>query len=129
MSRSFFPILLLAVVFATPGCQRSDRPTDVPTVDKFVGQVTHNGKPAELPPESELKVISDQGINFGIPLKPDGSFEIGWMPVGKYAAIITVAADPAKKGTGVRTHTVPGGFEIKEGQTEYMIELGKGWKK
>ena len=49
------------------------------------------------------------------------------MPIGKYSAVLIRSAREAKGPPGSK-YSVPGGFEIKEGQTEYAIELGKGWQ-
>ena len=118
---------LTALGFVLTGC--SKKPFDGPTVEGVNGRVTQNGKPVSLanPEEVSLKVIHhEKASSFGIPLKADGTFDIGWMPIGQYSAIVT---RPPKDGKGgPRVYTVPEGFSIQEGQTEYTIELGPGFK-
>lgn len=111
---------------ALAGCSR--KPFDGPTVDAFQGRVTQNGNPVSFaaPDEVSLKLVHETGKSFGIPIKPDGSFDIGWMPIGKYSVILTRRA---KDGKGApRVYNVPDGLTIKDGQTAYTIELGSGWK-
>jgi hypothetical protein len=101
---------------------------DGPTVDAFTGRLTHNGKEVSFPEDKPvtLKVIHEKGNSWGIPIKSDGTFNIdGWMPVGKYGAVMQ---RPGPGGKGKSMNSVPGGFSIQEGQTEYTIELGKDWK-
>lgn len=125
---SWLPPLALMLLL---GCERSDRPTDVPTIDAFVGRLTHKGQTPSFPEGTEvkLKLISDKAISFGIPLKPGVTFDIGWMPIGKYTVQLTTRA-PGKDGRPgpEKVYTVPGGMELVEGQTQYAIELGDGWK-
>ncbi len=77
-------------------------------------------------------IWQEKGERFGIPILPDGTFKIGWMPLGKYSAVLE-RSNP--KATGKesadlqRTYTVPGGLTIEQGKTNYEIELGEGWKK
>jgi len=111
------------------GCQRVST-FDGPKVDSFKGRLLQGSAPASFPAEEKvvLQVIHEKGQSFGIPIKPDGSFELGWMPIGKYTAILK----REKGGTGrgaPSMYTVPGGLVIKEGQTEYTIDLGKDWKR
>ncbi|OAI39247.1 hypothetical protein AYO40_01370 [Planctomycetaceae bacterium SCGC AG-212-D15] len=118
--------LVTALGFALTGCTR--RPFDGPTVEAFNGRVTHNGNPTSFPDPDDvsLKLIHEKGQSFGIPIKPDGTFNIGWMPIGKYSVVVTRRA---KDGKGApRVYNVPDGLTIKEGQTAYTIELGSGWK-
>jgi hypothetical protein len=125
--RSACAIALLAGLgLVLTGCSR--KPFDGPTVDAFNGRVTHNGNPVSFPNPEEvsLKLVHEKGKSFGIPLKPDGSFDIGWMPIGKYSVIVTRRP---KDGKGApRVYNTPDGLTIKDGQTEYTIELGSGWK-
>jgi hypothetical protein len=117
---------LTALGFVLTGC--SKKPFDGPTVEGVNGRVTQNGKPVSFanPEEVSLKVIHEKGRSFGIVLKPDGSFNIGWMPIGKYSVVVT---RPPKDGKGgPRVYSAPEGFSIQEGQKEYTIELGPGWK-
>ncbi len=109
------------------GC--GDRKPDVgPTVDAFIGRVVQEGKSVSFPGGEtvQLKVMSEKARSFGIPLQSDGSFKIGWMPIGKYSAMLIRQKDGGKGGPNM--YNVPGGFEIEAGKTQYEIELGKGWK-
>jgi hypothetical protein len=100
---------------------------DGPTVDAFTGKLVQNGKPVTLPADEEvtLRVFHEKGQSFGIRIKTDGSFQIGWMPIGKYSAILE-RQDSKRKGPP-KKYSVPGGLTIEEGKTEYQIVLGKGW--
>jgi hypothetical protein len=121
-----FRVALFAVVgAATFGC--SSKPFDGPTVDAFKGKLTHDGKAVSFPEgeKVELKVFHEKGQSFGIPINTDGSFDIGWMPIGKYSAMLN--RGPKGSRAPPMRYNVPGGLSIKEGQTEYTIELGKGW--
>lgn len=127
--RSFLMVVVLAGFgLASMGCGPK-KPFDGPTVDAFNGKVTQDGKPVSFPENEEvsLELVHHQSTqSFGIPLKTDGSFKIGWMPIGKYSATLERVAKgspgPAKK------QNVPGGLTIADGQTEYTIDLGKGRK-
>src|SRR2546423_15175424 len=68
------------------GCTDNKGGYEGPTVDAFHGKVTHNGNPVKFAENEEvqLKVFHESGRQFGIPLTADGTFEIGWMPLGKY---------------------------------------------
>jgi hypothetical protein len=119
--------VLAAAGTALVGC--SSRPYDGPTVDAFTGRVVHDGKPVSFADtdEASLQVfLHEKGISFGIPLKSDGTFKIGWMPIGKYSVMYS----RAPKGTraGPMKYNVPAGLTIEAGKTEYTIELGKDWK-
>src|SRR4051812_16522306 len=116
-------LLLAAAALAAGGC---GRPFDGPTVDAFIGRVVQNGKPVQVGEGASLHVFHEKGTSFGIPLQSDGTFKIGWMPIGKYSVMFK-RATPKANGQPVQ-HSVPGGLTIQEGQTEYTIELGKGWK-
>ena len=79
--------------------------------------------------EAKLAVFHESGRQFGIPLKPDGTFQIGWMPIGKYSMMLErTSQNPAKKGPQKTMHNVPDGLTIEEGKKDYVIELGKGFK-
>ncbi len=119
--------LAAALAFLAVGCG-SSKPFDGPTVDAFTGRLVRNGQPVSLPEgESvQLKVIHEKAQSFGIPIAADGSFKIGWMPIGKYSAILIRTKDGAKGGPNM--YKVPGGLDIVAGKTEYEIELGKSWK-
>jgi hypothetical protein len=120
--------LTVALGLLAVGC--GSRKFDGPTVDAFTGRVVKDGKPVSFPAgESvELQVIlHEKAQQFGIPIAADGSFKIGWMPIGKYSAILKRVKEGAMKG-GPNMYNVPGGFEIVDGKTEYEVELGKNWK-
>ena len=121
-------ILLAGLALLGVGCGPK-RSFDGPTVDAFTGRLTHNGKQVSFPEGKEvtLKVIHEKGTSFYIPIKSDGTFEIGWMPIGKYGAVMELER-PGLGRKGKSMYNVPGGLSIQEGQTEYTIELGKDWK-
>ena len=119
-------LILLCAALLQTGCSR--RNFDGPTVDEFIGRVTHNGTQVSFP-EGEaisIKLIHETGQSFGIPIKSDGTFKIGWMPIGKYGATME---RPNPGGKGKSLYSVPGGLTIEDGKTEYSIELGKNWKR
>jgi hypothetical protein len=119
--------LAVTLGFLTAGCGEK-KSFDGPTVDAFTGRVVSDGKPVSFPAGEvvQLKVIHDKAKSFGIPLQTDGSFKIGWMPIGKYSAILIRQTEGGKGGPNM--YNVPSGFEIETGKTEYTVELGKGWK-
>jgi hypothetical protein len=109
------------------------------TVDKFVGKLTYNGESVNFPAEqyAQIRVYHESGKQWSIPIKQDGTFDIGWMPVGKYAVMLErrqnaknqdAKKQVAKQGPGISRYDVPGGLTIEEDKTEYVIELGKGFK-
>jgi len=120
--------LFVGLALAVVGCGPR-KPFDGPTVDAFVGKITHQGKPVTFPEGSNprLKLFHEKGQSFEIPLQPDGSFKIGWMPIGKHSATLLRAND---KGTGPpeMRHNIPEGLTIETGKKEYEIDLGPGWK-
>jgi hypothetical protein len=121
-------LLVAAVLAAATGCGQK-KTFDGPTVEAFNGRVTANGKAVTLPPgeKTALRLLHQgSGKSWGIPLQPDGTFNIGWMPIGKYTVMVT--RPPVGGRGGQRVHVVPIEFEIVDGQTEYTIELGKGFK-
>jgi hypothetical protein len=132
MQRSFRGfILVLAVSAIAYGCAR--KPLDKSTVDAFNGRLTRKGEPVSFSEEEKptLKVFHEKGRSFGIPIKPDGSFQIGWMPIGKYSAMLIREKKPSadRRRPPQDMYKVPNGFAIDEGKTEYIIiELGSDWK-
>jgi hypothetical protein len=101
------------------------------TVDKFVGRVTHNGQPVNFPADqnARITVFHERGQQFTIPIKEDGTFDIGWMPVGKYNVMLVRRQSAGKKGPGISRYSVPDDFTIEDRKThDYVIELGKGFK-
>jgi hypothetical protein len=123
MRRGVALLLLLGPGLSGCGPKKS---FEGPTVDAFTGQLTRNGQPATFPETQKvrLQVYHETGRSFLIPIQPDGSFKIGWMPIGKYSATLL----RAKEGTGPpeKRDNIPGGLTIESGKTEYAIELGKG---
>ena len=114
------------VGLALVGCS-AKKSFDGPTVDAFNGRLTHDGKPVHFSDERViLQVFHQTGTSFGIPIQEDGSFQIGWMPIGKYSAVLMRDPKGAKGAPG--RYNVPGGLTIEDGKTEYTIELGKGFK-
>jgi hypothetical protein len=122
----FLLILVAGLTLLGTGCGPK-RSFDGPTVDAFTGRLTHNGKQVSFPEDKQVivKVIHEKGNSWGIPIKSDGTFQVGWMPTGKYGAVME---RPGPGGKGKSMYNVPGGLIIQEGQTEYTIELGKDWK-
>ena len=121
--------LALCLGPAVLGCTTDRKGGHVgPTVDAFHGKVTHDGKPVTFAEdEAQLKLMHEKGQQFGIPLKADGTFEIGWMPTGKYAVMLErVSQTP--KGPPKTMHHVQGGLTIEEGTKDYVIELGNDFK-
>jgi hypothetical protein len=118
-------VLAAVLALAVAGCSRR---FPGPTVDAFNGKVTQDGKPVSFPEgdKAELKLFHEKGQSFGIPLKADGSFKIGWMPIGKYSVLLKRAPRDGKGAP--RMESVSAGLTITKGQTEYTIELGKDWK-
>jgi hypothetical protein len=100
-----------------------------PTVDAFTGRLTHDGKPVTFPEGGKvmLEVYHETGEKYGIPIQTDGSFKIGWMPIGKYGATL-LRSNKEERGPPTKRYNVPGGFTVEAGKTEYTIELGKGWQ-
>ena len=132
--RSPWTLMLGSVLaIAAGGCGHSDRP-DIPTVDDFDGRLTHEGKPVSFPSDPKVQVLlfhHGSAESFYVPIKPDGTFDIGWMPIGKYSATLIreKAPEGGKKGpTTPSRYSIPEGLTIEEGQTQYEIELGKDWK-
>jgi hypothetical protein len=128
MGRLTGSLVIVVVGLVAAGCAK--KPFDGPTVDAFNGKLTADGKPVVFSPGENviLQVIHhDSGKQFGIPIKPDGTFQIGWMPIGKYSAMLRREPRAGGKG-GPNIYNVPDGFSIQDGQTEYSIELGKGFK-
>ncbi len=103
-----------------------------PTIDTFQGRLTWNGAPLNLAQVGSLRLIllSDEtGESFGVPLRPDASFQIGWMPIGKHVAILARSDANLPGGRPFPglpgTFTIPSGVTIEPGQTDYTIELGE----
>ncbi|MGL6075803.1 MAG: hypothetical protein ACRC8S_16725 [Fimbriiglobus sp.] len=127
--------LLLILALATfVGCERTAEMPG-PTVKKFNGKLEAGGKPVQFNADDQVVldlIHGGSGRKFGVPIKADGTFDVGQMPIGKYSGIMKITKSSAKeksKGAGVPTMTsIPDGFEIKEGQTEYVVNLGANFK-
>ena len=122
----FTPALALALAAAGCGAKTADVG---PTVDAFVGRLVQQSKPVSFPSGENvsLQLFHEKGQSFGIPIKSDGSFTIGWMPIGKYSAMLKREKAGGAR-TGPNVYNVPGGLTIEQGRTEYSVELGNGWK-
>jgi hypothetical protein len=123
-------VLTFCLGLAVFGCTNKRGGYEGPTVDAFHGKVTHNGNPVKFAEnEAQLTLYHEKGQQFGIPLKADGTFEIGWMPIGKYAVMLErIAQTPVNKGSQKTRYNVPDGLTIEEGKRDYVIELGKDFK-
>jgi len=122
-------VLTFCLGLAVFGCTNKRGGYEGPTVDAFNGKVTHDGNPVKFAEnEAQLTVYHEKGQQFGIPLKTDGTFEIGWMPIGKYAVMLQRISQTPGKGPPKTMYNVPDGLTIEEGKTVYVIELGKGFK-
>ena len=109
-----------------PSC--SSPPYPEPTIDNFDGKLVHEGEQASFA-EGETVILNlvfhKNGERFGIPISPEGTFDIGWMPIGKYSASL----ERKKPGGGrKRIFKIPGGLVIEEGQTVYVIDLGDNYE-
>ncbi len=130
MPRIWSIALAAGLGLAAGGCGPS-KPFDGPTVDAFNGRLVQGGQPVAFPADEkvQLKLFHEKGESFNIPVNADGTFKIGWMPIGKYSAALTrEAAVPGKKGVAPSRYSVPGGLTVEAGKTEYQVELGKDWK-
>ena len=122
-------VLTCCLGLAVFGCTKNKGGYEGPTVDAFHGRVTHDGDPVKFAEnEAQLSLFHEKGQQFGIPLKADGTFEIGWMPTGKYAMMLERTAQTPKKGATKTRYNVPDGLTIEEGKRDYVIELGKDFK-
>jgi len=126
--------IALAIILATPlsfvGCGSGPvRHKEI--TEAFVGAVVQDGKPITLPDGARMDLVHDDTYSrFGIPLKPDGSFEIGWMPTGKYSAELVwlKGATTGSNGASLERYNVPNGLTIEKDRTEYTLELGQKWE-
>jgi hypothetical protein len=136
MPRSLTLFLGLAIGLGVAGCSPRSAFTG-PTVSAFVGRLTHNDQPVSFAAGEKvtMQLFHEKGRRFGVPIKEDGTFKIGWMPIGTYSASLlretTVEVGTAKArlpGAVTGGHPIPGGLTIEEGKTEYTIELGPDYK-
>ena len=129
---------IAGTVLASAGCRPSAGPNKYyngPTIPAFSGRVVRDGKPVTFREDEEVRIqctlTEGEGIgkSFGVPIKPDGTFSIGWMPHGKMALRLERSPKDAARRTGVaQRYDIPGGLTIEEGKTTgYTIEVGKDW--
>lgn len=121
--------LAAAALCVAAGCSaHSDKPAG-PTVDAFTGRLVADGKPVKFDAADKvtLRVFTEKAESFNIPIAPDGTFKIGWMPVSKYTATLIREKATNQKGSGPAPVSLPG-FTVEAGKTEYTIELGKNFK-
>jgi hypothetical protein len=134
----FSLILMVGSVGLAVGCGYGPKPYyEGPKVSSFSGRVVQDGKPVTFPDSEEVRVVftviegDSMGKNFGVAIKPDGSFSIGWMPIGKMAMRLEREPKDVSKsvGGGLSRYSIPGTLITEEGKTAgYTIELGKSWK-
>ena len=132
-------VLMAGLAWTAVGCRYGPKPYyEGPKVAAFSGQVVQDGKPVTFPEDEEVIVKftviegESMGKTFGVPINPDGTFSIGWMPIGKMTMRLERAPkDPAKmKGGAPSRYGVPGTLSTEAGKTTgYTVELGKGWKR
>ena len=118
-------VLTFCLGLAVFGCANKRGGYAGPTVDAFHGKVTQNGNPVNFAEnEAQLALYHHESSQqFGIPLKPDGTFKIGWMPIGKYAMMLErTAQNPEMKGPAKTRYNVPSSLTIEAGKTDYVIE-------
>jgi hypothetical protein len=126
MTARFIFLVGVGVLLAATGC---GGPYKEPTIDNFDGRLVHKGEAVSFPEGEEVRlqlVFHKNGERFGVPIKPDGTFDIGWMPIGSYSATLERRGGKSNgaRSAPERRHEVKGGFTVVEGQTEYEIELG-----
>src|SRR5262249_37839239 len=85
-------IVIAGMLLTSGGCRSRAVPHagpkkyyEGPTVPAFSGQVVQDGEPVTFP-EDEVVIVKftviegdSMGKTFGVPIKPDGTFNIGWM--------------------------------------------------
>lgn len=103
-------------------------PYKEPTIDEFDGKLIRNGQPIsfEATEKPVLRLVFHKnGERFGVPIQSDGTFDIGWMPIGQYSAMLERrASGSGRTSAGLRTYNLPDGLTISDGQQRYVIELG-----
>jgi hypothetical protein len=123
-------VLLLILTVQIPGC---GGPHSEPTVKAFEGQVVQEGRPVSFDPGKKVRLTlayHRTGERFGVPLQPDGTFKIGWMPIGDYSATLDIETDsvPGKRTPPPQRFQLPETFAIEKGKTQYQVDVGKGYK-
>jgi hypothetical protein len=119
--------VLFALLFA--GC--GPAPADYgETTEAFEGKIVQNGKPVTLPDGAILNVTQNSTYHrFGIPLNSDGTFKIGWMPVGKYSLELIWVRESATGQSSQQRYNVPNELVIEKETKPNEIELGTKWKR
>ena len=129
--RPVFVVILMAAAVSGGCSRRTEKKYDGPTVDAFNGRLTRKGEPVSFPAGENVNLsvhFEKFTTDWFIPIQSDGTFKIGWMPIGKYsAALLRRKASGGGRGLPER-YPIPGGLTIEEGKTEYLIELGADWK-
>jgi hypothetical protein len=123
--------LFLFLAFLT-GCS-SGKQFDGPTISEFTGKLVASGKPVSFPPGEKVQLGATHQATakeWWIPIESDGTFRIGWMPIGKYTLMLRRgSAAPARQGGGrPAMYAVPAALEIVDGKTDYSIDLGENFK-
>jgi hypothetical protein len=77
--------------------------------------VVHRGQPVNFPEGSDpslepsLELFHEKGESFEIPLNPDRSFRIKWMPIGKHSATL-LRRNKTGMGPPETRYNIPGRF-------------------
>jgi hypothetical protein len=130
-------VLMAGWAWTAAGCGFGPKPYyDGPKVEAFSGQVVQDGKPVTFPEDEQVIVkfiVTDgdhAGKKFGVAINPDGTFGIGWMPLGTMMMRLERSPkDPAKGGGLPNLYSIPGSLTTEAGKTSgYVVELGKEWK-
>jgi hypothetical protein len=135
--RPWIAVVIIAGLTAV-GCENSS--ADIPKVEGFTGRLVASGKPVQFAADEQVEIqfFTEKGQQLQMPIKSDGSFEMNSVPVGKHSVKLArvkngtakAGNDPSKK-VAPRVPTIQmlaDKIEVKEGQKEYTIELGKNFK-
>jgi len=87
-----------------------------PTVDAFTGRLVHNGQPVTFPEGDKvlLEVRHETGRPFTIQIQADGSFKVGWMPIGKYPVVALLRSSGEGRAPVAKRYNIPGGLTIED---------------
>ena len=127
-------LLTLPLILFIASCTKVAK-FDGPTVDTFQGQLVSDGKPVSFSADDlEVRLFlihQGSGERFRIPIKPDGTFDIGWMPIGQFNCILERRKMGGLETRGIafpaNSKPVPGGLKIEEGKMVYDVEVGEGF--
>lgn len=123
--RSVMQFGFCGLIALSCGCSE---PYKEPTIKEFNGRLTHSGESVSFPEDEKVVlrlVFHKNGEHFGIPIRADGTFKIGWMPIGEFSGELErTGKKRSSQGLPVSKHQLPAGLEIAAGQTEYVIDLG-----